>query len=180
MSGGSGPDRTPYQVTRGSERYDLIRELPVTILLEDLRSAFNVGSFFRTADAVKASMLILAGITATPPHTGVLKTALGAENTVRWEYAIDAASAIGSLRDSGFETAVIETSPHAVDLFDWVPRFPLCIVFGNELEGVSEAAAAACDVHIRIPMLGMKHSLNVATSGGVVLYELLRKYRQLL
>jgi tRNA G18 (ribose-2'-O)-methylase SpoU len=148
-------------------------------MLEDIRSAFNVGSFFRTADAVRASRLLLTGITPTPPHSGVLKTALGAESTVQWEYALFGAAALPVLRESGFETAVIETSPHAIDLFDWTPRFPVCIVFGNEIDGVSAPAAAACDVHIRIPMLGMKHSLNVATCGGVVLYELLRKYRDL-
>jgi 23S rRNA (guanosine2251-2'-O)-methyltransferase len=179
MTGPLDPERTPFQVTRGSEEYDAIRELPVTVLLEDIRSAFNVGSFFRTADAVRVSSLILTGITPTPPHSGVLKTALGAENTVRYEYAVTSATALARVRDSGFEAAVIETSTHAIDLFDWVPTFPVCVVFGNEIDGVSAEVAAACDVHIRIPMLGLKHSLNVSTAGGVVLYELLRKYRRL-
>jgi tRNA G18 (ribose-2'-O)-methylase SpoU len=85
-----------------------------------------------------------------------------------------------TLRSRGVEIAAIETSVHAVDLFDWTPRFPVCLVFGHEVEGIRREVAARCDTHIRIPMLGRKHSLNVATAGGVVIYELLRKYRTLL
>ncbi len=83
------------------------------------------------------------------------------------------------LRSHGYQIAAIETTPHAVDLFDWNPAFPVCIVFGHEVDGIRPEVAALCDVHIRIPMLGRKHSLNVATAGGVVLFELLRKYRTL-
>jgi tRNA G18 (ribose-2'-O)-methylase SpoU len=79
----------------------------------------------------------------------------------------------------GYEIAAVETTVHAVDLFDWAPRFPVCIVFGHEVEGISAEISALCDTHVRIPMLGCKHSLNVATAGGVVIYELLRKYRKL-
>ena len=81
------------------------------------------------------------------------------------------------LRESGFELAAIETSLHSVDLFDWQPRFPVCVVFGHETDGVASELLDLCDTHVRLPMLGMKHSLNVATAGGVVAYELLRKYR---
>lgn len=172
-------ERVPFQVTAGAAAYDRIRQLPVSVLLEDLRSAFNVGSFFRTADAVRVEKLILCGITATPPHSGVLKTALGAENTVRWEHAPDALTAARAEHERGCELAVIETSVRSVDLFDWRPRFPVCLIFGNEKAGVSPALAEFCDTHVRIPMLGFKHSLNVSTAGGVVLYELLRKYKSL-
>lgn len=171
-------DRLPFRVTTGAEAYDDVRPLPVSVLLENVRSAFNVGSFFRTADAVCADQLILCGITSAPPHSGVLKTALGAENTVRWEHRGDAIEAAQNERQRGCELAVIETGVHAIDLFDWVPRFPVCLIFGNEKDGVSSALAGACDTRVRIPMLGLKHSLNVATAGGVVLYELLRKYRR--
>ncbi|HYO81831.1 MAG TPA: RNA methyltransferase [Bryobacteraceae bacterium] len=169
----------PFQVTHGSELYDSIRPLPVSILLEDLRSAYNVGSFFRTADAVRADKLLLCGISSAPPHSGVLKTALGAENTVRWEHHEDPGMALRAEADRGCELAAIETGVRSVDLFDWVPRFPVCLVFGNEKSGLSPAVSEACDTFVRIPMLGFKHSLNVATAGGVVLYELLRKYRAL-
>lgn len=173
-------ERIPFQITTGAASYDAIQQLPVSVVLENLRSAYNVGSFFRTGDAVKVDKLALCGITATPPHKGVLKTALGAEDTVRWEHVEDALGAARAERARGCELAVIETSVRSVDLFDWVPQFPVCLVFGNEKEGVSPEMAEMCDTHVRIPMLGFKHSLNVATAGGVVLYELLRKYRQLL
>jgi tRNA G18 (ribose-2'-O)-methylase SpoU len=106
-----------------------------------------------------------------------VKTALGAENTVRWEQGETGLEAALLERERGCELAVIETDIHAVDLFDWAPRFPVCLIFGNEKDGVSRTLADICDTHVRIPMLGAKHSLNVATAGGVVLYELLRKYR---
>lgn len=173
-------ERIPFQITTGALQYDGIRELPVSLLLENLRSAYNVGSFFRTADAVRAHKLILAGISATPPHKGVLKTALGAEDTVRWDHTEGALDAARAEQQRGCELAVIETSIRSVDLFDWVPRFPVCLIFGNEKDGVSPELAGIADTHVRIPMLGFKHSLNVSTAGGVVLYELLRKYRNLL
>jgi tRNA G18 (ribose-2'-O)-methylase SpoU len=83
------------------------------------------------------------------------------------------------LRGREYEIAAVETSMHAVDLYDWTPRFPVRVAFGNELEGLQPEISALCDTHVRIPMLGTKHSLNVATAGGVVMYELLRKYREL-
>ena len=92
----------------------------------------------------------------------------------------DAVGTVEKLRGSGFEIAAIETSVHAVDLFDWKPRFPVCLLFGHEVDGLQPELLARCDTHVRIPMLGRKHSLNVATAGGVVLYELLRKYREML
>jgi len=171
--------RIPFQVTQAAAAYEHIRSLPVSILLENLRSAWNVGSFFRTADAVRAEKLLLCGITSTPPHNGVLKTALGAQETVRWAHSEDALLLAQSERARGCELAVIETSVRSVDLFDWVPSFPVCLIFGNEKDGVSPSLLELSDTHVRIPMLGFKHSLNVATAGGVVLYELLRKYRQL-
>jgi tRNA G18 (ribose-2'-O)-methylase SpoU len=172
-------ERVPFQITHGAAAYECIERLPVTVLLENLRSAYNVGSFFRTADAVRLDKLGLCGITSAPPHNGVLKTALGAENTVRWEHHADAMPAARAEHERGCELAVVETSIRSVDLFDWVPRFPVCLIFGNEKDGVSQPLLDLCDTHVRIPMLGFKHSLNVATAGGVVLYELLRKYREL-
>ena len=106
-----------------------------------------------------------------------MKTALGAEDTVPWEHSENSLEAASKLRGRGYELAVIETSVHSVDLFDWTPRFPVCVIFGNELDGVAPDLVAMCDTYVRIPMLGLKHSLNVATSGGIVMYELLRKYR---
>jgi 23S rRNA (guanosine2251-2'-O)-methyltransferase len=172
-------ERLPFQVTQAAARYESITALPVSVFLDNIRSAYNVGSFFRTADAAGISGLYVGGITASPPHRGISKTALGAEQRVRWERPADASALVVHLRAAGAEIAAIETSVHAIDLFDWKPRFPVCVVFGNEVDGISPALATLCDTHIRIPMLGIKHSLNVATAGGVVIYELLRKYREL-
>ena len=170
-------ERIPYQVTGNAAAYDAIKRLPVAVLLDDVRSMYNVGAFFRTADAVAAEVLCLGGITAHPPKNAISKTALGAEARVRWEHGWDAAEMAARLAERGFELAAVETSLHSVDLFDWMPRFPVAVMFGNEVEGLKPQLAGMADVHVRIPMLGMKHSLNVATAGGVVLYELLRKYR---
>ena len=176
---GSKIEPVPFQATAGSKPYDRIRQFPVTVLLEDLRSAFNVGSFFRTADAASIERLLLCGISSCPPHKGVLKTSLGAEDTVAWEHRESGVEAALELRSRGYELAAIETGVHSVDLFDWQPQFPVCVMFGNELIGVTPALMELCDTYVRIPMLGLKHSLNVATAGGIVMYELLRKYRSL-
>ena len=172
-------DRLPYQVTPAAEAYEQIASLPVTVLLENIRSVYNVGAFFRTADAARAEKICLCGYTARPPHKGIRKTALGADETVAWGYSPDACVAVAGLRRYGYQIAAVETSLHSVDLFDWAPEFPVCMIFGNEVDGITPELAPMADVHVRIPMLGLKHSLNVATAGGVVLYELLRKYRQL-
>jgi tRNA G18 (ribose-2'-O)-methylase SpoU len=148
------------------------------MLLDNVRSMYNVGAFFRTADAVKLEQLVLCGITSYPPKGGIRKTALGAEETVPWEYHRDATAAARALLERGFELAAIETSLHSIDLFDWTPKFPVCVIFGHEVDGVRPELLELCDTHVRIPMLGAKHSLNVATAGGVVAYELLRKYRR--
>jgi 23S rRNA (guanosine2251-2'-O)-methyltransferase len=175
----SSDNRLPYRATVGAAAYEGIRPLPVCVLLENVRSLYNVGAFFRTADAVALDKLYLSGITGCPPQNMITKTALGAEETVPWARVADPAEAIVELRSAGYEVAAIETSSHAVDLFDWQPRFPVCVLFGHETDGLTGEVAALADTHIRIPMLGRKHSLNVASAGGVVLYELLRKYRVL-
>ncbi len=175
----SAEERVPWQVTRSSEGYDVIDRLPVAVVLENVRSMYNVGAFFRTADAGGASRLYLCGITASPPNPGISKTALGSETSVPWEYAADAKELVGRLRTDGCEIAAVETSLHAIDLFDWRPRFPVVVLYGHETDGLTPELSAMADTHVRIPMLGVKHSLNVAVAGGVVLYELLRKYRAL-
>jgi 23S rRNA (guanosine2251-2'-O)-methyltransferase len=172
-------ERLPFQATEAAAVYDSIRVLPVSILLDNVRSMYNVGSFFRTADAARVAKLYLCGITAAPPKAAICKTALGAEERVAWEYHRDPLPLLANLRAAGCEIAAIETSPRAVDLFDWRPHFPVCLVFGHEVEGIRPEIAHQCDTHVRIPMLGMKHSLNVATAGGVAVYEILRKYRAL-
>jgi len=172
-------DRVPFQATAAGAGYDRIGALPVAVLLDNVRSLYNVGAFFRTADAAAIEKLYLCGITGRPPKRAIAKTALGAEDSVAWEHSWDPAAVLRDIRGRGYDLAAIETSVHAVDLFDWAPRFPVCVVFGHEVDGIQPQLSALCDTHVRIPMLGAKHSLNVATAGGVVLYELLRKYRGL-
>ena len=172
-------DRVPFQATSTGALYDTIAVLPVVVMLDNVRSMYNVGAFFRTADAAAVEEIYLCGITARPPKSAITKTALGAEQTVRWQHSWEPLPMLHGLRERGYEIAAIETSVHAVDLFDWTPRFPVGVIFGHEVDGIRPEVSALCDTHIRIPMLGTKHSLNVATAGGVVIYELLRKYRSL-
>jgi len=171
-------ERIPYQVTSLAATYEGLR-LPAAVLLDNVRSMYNVGSFFRTADATGLEKLYLCGITAHPPKSAISKTALGAEESVPWQHSAKALETIAELRERGYEIAAVETSLHSLDLFDWQPKFPVCVLFGHEVDGISPDLLAMADTHVRLPMLGRKHSLNVATAGGVVLYELLRKYREL-
>ncbi len=171
-------ERLPYRASVGAAAYEGLR-LPVAMLLDNVRSMYNVGAMFRTMDGAGAERLILCGITARPPMRAISKTALGAEEAVPWEHASDALAAVDRLRAAGYEIAAIETAPAAVDLFDWRPRFPVCLLFGHEVDGLGREMMERCDTAVRIPMLGRKHSLNVATAGGIVVYELLRKYRRM-
>jgi tRNA G18 (ribose-2'-O)-methylase SpoU len=172
-------ERLPYLATAAAAPYESISRLPVCVLLDNVRSLYNVGSFFRTADAAGVEKLYLCGISGHPPHKALRKTALGSEERVPWMHSWHAGTMLDDLRARNFEIAAVETSIHAVDLYDWQPRFPVCIVFGHEVEGLQTHVLEKCDTHVRIPMLGRKHSLNVATAGGVVIYELLRRYRRL-
>ena len=169
----------PFRASSLSAPYDALGTLPVSVLLDSVRSLYNVGAFFRTLEAARGEHLYLAGISAAPPHAKLSKTALGAESVIPWTRVDDVVGTIGGLRQRGVTVAAVETSPRAVDLYDWQPRFPVCVVFGHEVEGLAAKVVDACDVTVRIPMLGRKHSLNVATAGGIVIFELLRQYRNL-
>ena len=151
--------------------------LPAAVLLDNIRSMYNVGAFFRAADGVGLQKLCLCGITAHPPKKAITKTALGAEESVTWQHDWDVVKMAEQLRRDGYNIAAIETSVNAIDLYDWNPKFPVCVAFGNEVDGLNRDVLEMADTHVRIPMLGQKNSLNVATAGGIVLYELLRKYR---
>jgi 23S rRNA (guanosine2251-2'-O)-methyltransferase len=151
-------------------------QLPAVVLLDNVRSMYNVGAFFRAADGVGLEKLCLCGITAHPPKKAISKTALGAEEVVAWEHDWDAIRMAEALCNKGYEIAAIETSLNSIDLFQWQPKFPVCVAFGHEVEGLRPELLEIADTHVRIPMVGKKTSLNVATAAGVVLYELLRKY----
>ena len=172
-------ERLPYRATVQASAYEGILALPVTVLLDNVRSLYNVGAFFRAADGAAVEKLCLCGITGRPPNKAITKTALGAEETVPWDYAWEPVPVVEDLRARGYEIAAIETTAASVDLFDWQPNFPICLLFGHEVDGLRPELAGMADRHVRLPMLGTKHSLNVATAGGIVIYELLRKYRRL-
>ena len=170
-------ERVPFRVTQSALKYDHIGKLPVSLLLDNIRSMYNVGSFFRTADGAGVESIYLSGITARPPKNAITKTALGAEDSVRWVDSPNALETVDEMRGRGYEIAAIETAVTAVDLFDWKPRWPVLLLFGHEVDGIGDELLDRCDTFVRLPMLGVKHSLNVSSAGAIVLYELLRKYR---
>ncbi len=151
---------------------------PVTVVLHDIRSLYNVGAFFRTADGAGIDRLILSGITARPPRKEIAKTALGAEDSVPWCGVDDISAWMDTWREGGGQLIAIETGEAALDLYDWQPDWPVAVLFGHEVDGLPASVLARCDRHVRVPMCGTKRSLNVATAAGVVMYELLRKWRQ--
>ncbi len=151
----------------------------VVVVLDNIRSLYNTGSILRTADGAGVDRVVLCGITPRPDQGGkqrraIAKTALGAEDTVPWEYEADVRIALTRVAADGYQIVAVETSPDAVSLFEWTPAWPVCLVFGHEKDGVSPDLDSYIDAVIRIPMLGQKRSLNVATAAGVVLYELVR------
>lgn len=148
---------------------------PVHVVLDNIRSAFNVGSIFRTSDAGAVTHMHLCGMTAHPPNAKLAKTALGAFDYVPWTYYKDPLEAIEALRAQGIPAVAIEVADGAVShfAFDW-PN-PVGVVFGNEVAGVKPEVLAACDAVVKIPMHGYKNSVNVATAFGIVLFEIVRR-----
>lgn len=153
-------------------------KIPVIAVLENVRSAYNVGSLFRTADAFLLEALYLVGYTAFPPHKEIRKTALGAEETVTWKHFKKTPEAIEEIRSRGFSIYAVEQASHSKMLQDIEATNDrkIAVIFGNEVSGVQEETIAACDGCIEIPQLGMKHSLNIATAAGVVLWELVKPH----
>jgi tRNA G18 (ribose-2'-O)-methylase SpoU len=150
---------------------------PIYLVLDNIRSLYNVGSVFRTADAFRVAGIFLCGITATPPHREIQKTALGATETVHWEYFPDTHSAVIALKDKGCKIAVVEQVKHSIMLQDFVPEAhqPIALVFGNEVNGVDDKILEMADAAIEIPQFGTKHSLKIAVSAAIVIWELWRK-----
>ncbi|HRN79834.1 MAG TPA: RNA methyltransferase [Ferruginibacter sp.] len=162
------------------EEFRRSEKTPVIAVFENVRSAYNVGSLFRTADAFLLEAVYLTGYTAFPPHKEIRKTALGAEDTVHWKHFSHAAMAIADLRRLGYHVYAIEQVTHSTSLEQWNPEAhdKIAVIFGNEVTGVEESTIELCDGCIEIPQLGMKHSLNVATAAGVVLWEIIRTRMQ--
>lgn len=152
-------------------------KLPVIAVLENIRSAYNVGSVFRTADAFLLEAVYICGYTCTPPHKEIKKTALGAEDTVTWQHFKQCADAIVQLRELGYQVFAVEQVANSIALqqLPYTPGNKIALVFGNEVTGVEQSTILQCDGAVEIPQLGMKHSLNIATAAGVVLWEVVRR-----
>jgi len=154
-------------------------KLPLVVVLDDIRSLHNIGSVFRTADAFAIKKIVLCGITAQPPHREIQKTALGATESVEWEYAESCMEAIAVLRSNDYRICGVEQVLGSIELhkFQLLRPYPqTALVFGNEVKGVSQQVLDVCDDFIEIPQNGTKHSLNVSVSVGVVLWELVKKF----
>lgn len=152
--------------------YQEVEKLDVIIVLDNVRSLSNIGSFFRTADAFRIGEIFLCGITACPPHREIHKTALGAEDSVRWRYFDTTEDACKYLKENNYVINAVEQIENSVMLNDYVPVERSAYIFGNEVDGVDDEVLPYCDSAIEIPQEGTKHSLNVSVSAGIVMYHL--------
>lgn len=152
-------------------------KMPIVVVLDNVRSCNNVGSIFRTSDALLVRKIYLCGITATPPDKEIHKTALGAEDTVDWEYFKTTEEAIEILKNKGYTIIAIEQVEGSIELQDYVPspNENLALIFGNEVKGVQQEVVNLCGQAVEIPQFGTKHSFNIAVSAGIVLWWLYNK-----
>ncbi|MBA4408440.1 MAG: RNA methyltransferase [Bacteroidota bacterium] len=159
--------------------YNEVAKTPITVVLDNIRSCNNIGSLFRTSDALLIEKLMLCGITATPPNTEIHKTALDAEKSVPWEYFAETEAAILKLRESGYRVFAVEQVENSIMLPDFTPEEgqKLALVFGNEVKGVQQSVVNICDGAIEIPQYGTKHSFNISVSAGIVLWDIVYKIR---
>ncbi len=165
-----------------AEEFAAMPRIPVAVVLDNVRSAQNVGAFFRTCDAFAAEHLFLCGITAAPPAREIHKTALGAEMTVAWSHCPSAADCVRTLRERGYTVLAVEQVEGAVmlDRLEVDPAGRYALVFGNEVAGVDQAVVDLCHGAVEIPQAGVKHSVNVSVAGGVVLWPFFAAFRHLL
>ncbi|MBQ7533058.1 MAG: RNA methyltransferase [Bacteroidales bacterium] len=160
--------------------YHKVRKLPVIIVLDNVRSMENVGSFFRTADAFRIEAIYLCGITARPPHREIHKTALGADESVDWKYFETTAEACEHLQTMGYGIFAVEQVEGSIKLDDFTTPEKSAYIFGNEVDGVDDEVLKYCEQAVEIPQEGTKHSLNVSVSGGIVMYHLFDDLKHLL
>ncbi|MBV9468110.1 MAG: RNA methyltransferase [Abitibacteriaceae bacterium] len=168
-----GSDSMTLEAAQAAPRF------PIYAVLDHIRSAHNVGSMFRTADGARAAQLLLCGYTPTPPHRHLSKTALGAVDVVPWQHCETLTEAIDLMRVRGAQILAVEKTDTSVPLHDCELQFPVALVMGNEVDGLSDATIAQCDATVHLPMYGLKNSLNVSVAFGIVLYEVLYRYERL-
>ncbi len=157
------------------------KKTPILVVLDNIRSLNNIGSVFRTSDAFRIEKIYLCGITAQPPHKDIHKTALGATDTVAWEYAADTKTVIEKLQEQDITCLAIEQAENSIMLDTFSPKKQqkYAIVMGNEVKGVQQEIVSMCDAVIEIPQIGTKHSLNISVSCGVVLWDIFSKINKL-
>ena len=162
----------------GREEFKSSEKLPLTVVLDNVRSLHNVGSVFRTSDAFRVECILLCGITATPPSAEIHKTALGAEDVVPWEHFADTLEAVNCLKNEGYKICSIEQCEGSIALqnFEVVPGARYAVILGNEVKGVQQQVVDASDAAIEIPQFGTKHSLNVSVTAGMVIWEFAKKF----
>ncbi len=160
------------------EEYKFSEKLPIVVLLDNVRSLHNVGSAFRTADAFRVAKVYLTGITGQPPHREIQKTALGATESVEWAYFKNGSELVQQLKSEGYTILVIEQTTSSLSLQDFKPQAnsKYCLVFGNEVSGVSEDIIEFADYALEIPQSGTKHSINVSVCVGIVVWEMAKKF----
>jgi 23S rRNA (guanosine2251-2'-O)-methyltransferase len=159
------------------DQFKAVDKLPLCIVLDNIRSLHNVGSAFRTGDAFRVEKIFLTGITGTPPHREIQKTALGATESVPWEYVEQPSSIVRKLKDEGYTIVIVEQTSESIPLqkFDPLTNQKFCLIFGNEINGVSDDVISLGDVALEIPQEGTKHSLNISVCLGIVVWEIFRK-----
>lgn len=157
-----------------SEEFQRMQKTPVVVVLDNIRSQHNIGSVFRTADAFRIEMIVLCGISATPPNREIQKTALGATESVTWKYVEDTSKAINELRSAGYKIVAVEQAEGSISLADYRPlkSDKVALFFGNEVHGVSEVVMHSADLCLEIPQFGTKHSFNISVTAGIVLWEI--------
>ena len=155
------------------ETFKSTKKKPLVVILDNVRSLHNVGSVFRTSDAYLVEKIFLCGITAVPPSAEIHKTALGAENTVQWEYAENTVAVVVSLKANGYTVLAIEQVEGSVSLNDFAidNNRKYAVILGNEVKGVQQSVVDQCDACIELPQFGTKHSLNVSVTAGIVIWE---------
>lgn len=162
------------------EEAQRIERHPVALVLHNIRSLYNVGSIFRTADSALVQQMVLCGYTPAPPRKEIEKTALGAVDTVPWSYVRDTIQALATLRAEGYTILALELADECRNYDELQPLdYPLCLVVGNEITGVDDEVLAVCDGAIQIPMYGVKHSLNVGVATGIAVFEAVRTWKVL-
>ncbi len=159
------------------EEYRSGKKLPLVVVLDDVRSMHNIGSVFRTSDAFLVEKILLCGITAQPPHREITKTALGATDSVEWKYYSTVLEAVNELKNQGYKILCIEQAEGSIELAEFIPqeKTKYAVVFGNEVNGVSQSAIDSCNYCLEIPQFGTKHSFNISVTAGIVLYDLSKK-----